>query len=143
MADLLDTSKFTNGPGYLYVDGDLISHTQGGITVSVTPSTRNRTCDIYGESALQVIHQGDDCRITAPLAQWTAETLKAVYDPGDDQTESGGTDGGFLGIGRTAGYFYTTRPVEVVPVASNIAHLKTAFWRCCPVGQVEIGRAHV
>jgi len=140
MANLLDTAEITSGPGYLEVDGDRLSHTQGGITVNITPSTRNRTVDVYGESPIQVIHQGDDVRVTAPLAQWTAEVLKNVYDPGDDQTE-GGSGGSFLGLGRSAGYFYTPRAVDVIPVASNLSDLKVSLWKACPVGQVEMAHA--
>lgn len=134
MADSLDLSKLTAGPAYLKVGGDAISHTQGGVTINITPGNRNRTVDLYGDSPVAVIHTGDECRITAPLAQWTAVVLKAIYDPGADQTSSDK----YLGIGRSAGYIYQTKEVAVVPVAVTLAGMMAKFWKCCPVGQLEL-----
>lgn len=130
-------SDITGGPAELKVDSNAMGHSQGGITMRVSPQQRNRTVDQYGNSPVELVHQGDEVRVTAPLAEWTAQALNEAYDPGAD-AGSGGSTSDSLGIGRSAGYIYGTRKLDVVPFLNADNQQKAEFYKAAPVGELEI-----
>ena len=129
-------TDITGGPAQLLVDDAELSHTQGGVTVRVAPQQRQRTVDQYGNTPVDVIHQGDEVRVTAPLAEWNANVLAAIYAPGNDQTSGSGT--GYVGIGRSAGFIYGKHDIKVVPRLTSDQSKKAQFFACAPVGELEL-----
>lgn len=128
-------SEITHGPAQLVVDGTDMGHTQGGVTIRVAPQQRQRTVDEYGNSPIEVIHQGDEVRVTAPLAQWNADVLGEVYAPGNNQL--GGIGPKYLGVGRKSGFIYPKKEVSVTPLVSVHGDRSATFWAATPVGEME------
>ncbi len=128
-------SNLTTGPAVVQIDDVDLAHTQGGVVVNITAQNRVRNVDQYGTSALDVVHLGDEVRVQAPFAEWTAEVLAEVYDPGTDQT---GTGTAYLGIGRSAGYVYGDSDLKVIPVLVADQGRKMQFWRAVPNGEMSI-----
>lgn len=132
------TSNVLGGPAKIQLDDSDVGHTNGGISCTITPENRIRNVDQYGPGgAVKIIHTGDNVRFTVPFAEWAADSLKELYNPGDDQTAaaSGGT---FLGIGRSAGYVYTDKNAKIVPFLSADAAKRVQFFKATPIGQVSI-----
>lgn len=129
-------TNITGGPAQLQVDTVRLSHTQGGVGFKIGPKNRMRTVDQYGVTSVDVLHQGDDVRVTAPLAEWTAEVLAKIYNPGNDQTAAVGAK--WIGIGRSAGFIYTDFELLIIPLLTADSAKRAQFWRCTPVGEFEI-----
>ena len=72
----------------------------------MTPQNRERIVDKYGSTAIAIIHTGDEVRVTVPWAEWAQATLNEIYDPGTDAGTS-------KGVGRSAGYIYTTQSMDI------------------------------
>lgn len=127
-------ASIISGPAQIDLDdgATVLGHTQGGITANITPEQRGRIVDQYGTSWCTVIHMGDEVRIQTPFAEIDANHIKAVYNPGRDQT---GSSPSYLGIGRDAGYEYTLRKMSVIPLASANTNKRLIFWKTCPIGQ--------
>lgn len=132
-----DFDNIVGGPAQFLLDDTEIGHTAGGISSKITPNQRMVTVDQFGNSECNVRHQGDVVRMTVPFAEWTVTTLPEVYNPGRDQTTGGGT-GKYLGIGRSAGYIYTTADAKIVPRLSADSAKKLQFWRATPIGEFEL-----
>lgn len=126
-----DVTKIVGGPADVQIADVSISHTQGGVTVTVTPKNRMRTVDQYGESPVAVIHTGDQCKVTAPFAEWTAAVLAQVYDPGVNNVA-------YLGVGRSAGFLYTPADLKVIPFLTADAAKKAQFPKAVPVGELSL-----
>lgn len=129
-------TRITGGPAQVKMDDDDVSHTQGGVTVNISPQNRNRWVDQFGEgSVLSVIHTGDDIRATVPWAQWDGAVLSHIYAPGLDATSSSAGGLEFLGLGRYAGYTYVPMDMKIIPFAaaddSKFAH----FFKVVPMGE--------
>lgn len=133
----VSVSNLVSGPAKVMIASTQLAHTFGGITGKISPKNRMRKVDQYGEGPCDVIHQGDDVRVTVPYAEWTAAVLAEVYDPGASNTASG--TGAFMGVGRSAGYIYTPADFQVVPFLTADALKKLQFYRACPVGEFSIG----
>lgn len=139
MSSIGDTSQIYSGPANFKLNSAQIGHTQGGITCTVTPQNRPRNVDQYGASAVDIIHTGDEFRMTVPFCEWAAETLAEVYNPGNDQTGSGsGSSANYLGIGRSAGYTHTTKAAMIVPIQSAQAAQRVEVFRATPIGSFEL-----
>ena len=108
-----------------------IGNTTGGVTATITPQNRERIVDKYGTTALAIIHTGDECRVTVPWAEWVAATLNEVYDPGLDGS-------GFKGVGRSAGYIYTTQAMVITPYLTADAGDTVEFFKTTPIGEVSM-----
>jgi molybdopterin-binding protein len=108
-----------------------IGNTTGGVTATITPQNRERIVDKYGSTALAIIHTGDECRVTVPWSEWAAATLNEVYDPGADA-------GSFKGIGRTAGYIYSTQSMVITPYLTADAGDTVEFFKTTPIGEVSM-----
>jgi len=134
MAKAID--NLTTGPAAVHVDDVDLAHTQGGVTVNITAQNRVRNVDQYGSSALDVIHLGDEVRVTAPFAEWTAEVLAEIYDPGNDQTAASSTP--YIGIGRSAGYVYSDNDLKIIPILTADVSKKIQFWRAVANGEMSI-----
>lgn len=132
MAFSADKSKLVGGPANVELGGTSIGHTQGGVTATITPQNRGRVVDQYGSSWVDVIHTGDEVRISVPITQWEIAKLKELYNPGLDGTT-------YLGIGRSAGFIYTTKLLEVIPLLTADAAKKLTFFRATPIGQFAVG----
>jgi hypothetical protein len=134
-----DLSKVIGGPAdvKLGVAGSeaVIGHTIGGIEATVGPQNRERVVDQYGSTAVAIIHTGDEVRITVPWGEWVTATLNEVYDPG---TESAGGAGSFKGVGRSAGYTYTTQSMVVIPYVTADAGMKIQFYKTTPIGEFSM-----
>ena len=62
--------------------------------------------------------------------------LAEIYNPGDDQTASSGTK--YIGIGREAGYIYTTEAAQIVPRLSTHAAKLIDIHAITPIGQISL-----
>lgn len=136
-----NTNNLVSGPAQFYNNAVLVSHTEGGIKCKISPKNRGRLVDRYGQSACDIVHQGDDVKVTVPFAEWSAAVLAVIYNPGNNQTA--GTGGGsgqrYIGIGRSAGYIYTPLPIQIVPFLAADALKYAAFYRAVPTGDFEVG----
>jgi len=108
-----------------------IGNTTGGVTATITPQNRERIVDKYGSTALAIIHTGDEARVTVPWAEWIGATLNEVYDPGTDA-------GAFKGIGRSAGYIYSTQSMIITPYLTADAGDTVEFFATTPIGEVSM-----
>lgn len=135
-----DVTKVTGGPAQLQVNDVAIAHTEGGVKMKVSPKQRMRTVDQFGESPVAVIHTGDDVRVTAPLAEWTAAVLAEIYDPGNDQTAATGAK--YLGIGRSAGYIYGGVDLKIIPFLTADAAKRCQVMAAVPVGGFELSHSN-
>jgi hypothetical protein len=79
-------------------------------------------------------------RINTTLAEWTAESLAIVYNPGNNTTAATGSGSGvrYIGIGRQAGYIYTTTTADVIPYLTADAGRGAFFERVTPVGEFTV-----
>ena len=108
-----------------------IGNTTGGVTATVTPQNRERIVDQYGSTALAIIHTGDEVRVTVPWAEWSQATLNEIYDPGTDA-------GTAKGVGRSAGYIYTTQAMDITPYLTADVAKTVAFYSTTPIGEVSM-----
>ena len=69
--------------------------------------------------------------MTVPWSEWVAATLNEVYDPGADA-------GSFKGIGRSAGYIYSTQSMVITPYLSADAGDTVEFFKTTPIGEVSM-----
>lgn len=132
-----DFDNLTSGPAQFLLDDNEIGHTAGGISANISPINRMRTVDHFGESAVGVVHQGDEVRLTVPFAEWAAATLAEVYNPGNVSNVSASSSG-YIGVGRSSGYIYTTADAKIVPRLSADTAKKLQFWRATPIGELEL-----
>lgn len=131
-----DVSNITGGPADIHLDDVSHGHTHGGTTATISPQQRMRVVDQFGNSPVDVIHQGDEVRVTTPLPEWSKKTLLATYDPGADETEAAGDK--YIGIGRSAGYIYDDRDLKVIPLLAADAGKCAQFYRAVPVGEIQL-----
>lgn len=132
-----DVDNVLGGPGYTTLGGTAIGHTQGGITAKISPKNRPVTVDQFGVSEVNIRHTGDESRMTIPFAEWAAATIAEIYNPGNDQTAGSGAN--YMGIGRSAGYIYTTQAAVIIPFLTAEAAKKISFHRSTPIGEFEVG----
>jgi len=132
-----DVDNLTSGPAQFQLTDTEIGHTQGGITCTVSPQNRARNVDQFGVSEVDMVHQGDEVRMTAPFAEWSADTLSEVYNPGNDQTAavSGPT---YLGLGRSSGFIYTAQDAKIIPRLAADAAKRIQMYRATPIGDFEL-----
>lgn len=123
------------GPAQFQIATTQIGHTMGGISCTVKPQQHAVTVDMYGKTAMNFRHEGDEVKIKTPLAEYSAAVLAEIYNPGDDQTAAGGSK--YLGFGRSAGYIYTASAANIVPYLAADAAKKVTFWRVTPIGEVS------
>lgn len=130
-----DVSAIVGGPASVKLgtasSEAVIGHTTGGVEATVSPQNRERIVDQYGSSAVAVIHTGDEVRVTVPWSEWITATINEVYDPGTDSSGAGG----FKGVGRSAGYIYTTQSMVIVPFLTADAGAKVEFFKVTPIGE--------
>lgn len=132
-----DVDNISHGPAQFQLNDTEIGHTTGGIVATVTPQNRPRTVDQFGASEMDIIHNGDEARMTVPFSEWSAAVLAEVYEPGNNQTEasSGAT---YLGIGRSAGYIYTAQTAKIIPRLSSLAAKRIEFHRVTSIGELSL-----
>lgn len=131
-----DFDNVLGGPGYVTFGGTSIGHSQGGISAKISPKNRPITVDKFGVSECNIIHTGDECRMTIPFAEWSAADIAEIYNPGNDETAGSGAK--YMGIGRSAGRIYTTKVAEILPFLTAEAAKKITFHRSTPIGEFEI-----
>jgi len=131
-----NVSNITAGPAKVELAATEIGHTSGGVGFTITPQNRARNVDQFGSGEVDIIHTGDECRMTVPWAEWTADVLAEIYEPGNDQT--GGTGTAYIGLGRSAGYIYTTQAAQIIPRLSADAAKKIEVFRVTPIGEVSL-----
>lgn len=128
-------SNLAHGPAQVLMTDTEIGHTQGGVEATVTPQNRPRNVDQYGVSEVAIIHTGDEARVMCPWAEITADVLAEIYNPGNDRTGDGSSGtGDYMGIGRSAGYIYTTQDMKLVPRLSAQAEKKVQLFAVTPIG---------
>lgn len=132
-----DFDNLTSGPAKFLLTDEEIGHTQGGIGATITPQNRMRNVDQFGEGECDIVHTGDQVRMSVPFCEWTMASLRESYAPGNDQTEasSGAT---YLGIGRSSGFIYPTQDAKIVPFLTADADKRCQFWRAAPIGEFEL-----
>lgn len=131
-----DFDNVVGGPACVKIGDVAQGHTAGGISIKVTPNNRPVLVDQFGTGECNVRHQGDVVRATIPFAEWIAGTFTTIYNPGRDVT-TGGSTGRYLGIGRSAGYIYTTADLKLVPFLTADAAKLVQFYRATPIGDFE------
>ena len=129
-----DIDNLTSGPAKVTLAATEIGHTSGGVGFTITPQNRARNVDQFGVGEVDIIHQGDECRMTIPWAEWTASVLAEIYEPGDDQTAA---TNALIGIGRTSGYIYTTQAAQIIPRLTADAGKLIDFARVTPIGEIS------
>ena len=134
----LNINKITGGSAQVQIDDTAIAHTRGGVTVTITPNNRLRTVDQHGENAVDVVHVGDDVRITVPFVQWDGATLVEMYNPALDGTTSSSGGDEFIGVGRSAGYIYSDSNMKIIPFTASEVAKKAEFWRTTPIGAFDV-----
>ena len=132
--------NITSGPAKILLGASQIPHTENGVGFKISPKNRMRTVDKFGVGNISVIHTGDDVRINTSLAEWSAETLAIVYNPGTNATAATGSGSGvrYIGVGRSAGYIYTTTTMDVVPYLTADAGRGAYFEKVTPVGEFTV-----
>lgn len=131
-----DTEAMTSGPANVTIADTAISHTQGGVTATFTPQNRMRMVDEYGQGAIDVVHLGDEVRVTVPWAQYDADTLAEVYAAGLDETGSA-SNNDYMGVGRKTGFVYTAKDMKITPLITADAAKRIHLWRSVPIGAIE------
>ena len=133
-----DVSAIVGGPASVKLGAAsaeaVIGHTTGGVEATIGPQNRERIVDEYGSTAVAVIHTGDEVRVTVPWSEWITATINEVYDPGVDSSGAGG----FKGIGRSAGYIYTTQAMLIVPFLAADAATTVELFLTTPIGEVSM-----
>lgn len=128
-------SDITHGPAQVLIEDSDISHTQGGIEATITPQNRARNVDQYGVGEVAIIHTGDEVRIVTPWSEITSASLAEIYNPGNDRSSDGSSaTGNYMGIGRSAGYVYTTQDMKITPIASTEEEKRLHFFKTTPIG---------
>jgi hypothetical protein len=131
-----DFDDIISGPSKLLLTDVDMGHTEGGITATIKPQNRARSVDQFGKSECHILHNGDEVRVMAPLAEYTAAAIAEVYEPGNNQTAAVGAK--YMGIGRSAGYIYTAQDLKIVPHLTADAAKKLQFYRATAVGQLKL-----
>lgn len=131
-----DYDQMVGGPAQFLLTDAEVGHTEGGISATITPQQRMRTVDQFGGGEVELIHTGDQVRLSVPFAEWTADVLTESYNPGYDQTAASGEK--YMGVGRSAGYIYTTQDAKIVPRLTANAGKQLQFWRASPIGNLEL-----
>jgi len=124
------------GPAKIQLADADVGHTQGGMTVTISPQTRPVIVDQYGSSEIQIRHTGDNVRVSAAFAEWSADTVKNTYHLGTDSTS--GSAGAYLGIGATAGALYGTQDLKVIPFLTADAAKLIQMFAATPIGELAI-----
>lgn len=132
--------NITSGPAKILLGATEIPHTENGVAIKISPKNRMRTVDKFGVGNVAVIHTGDDVRINTSLAEWSADTLAIVHNPGNNTTAATGSGSGvrYIGIGRSAGYIYTTTTMDVVPFLTADAGRGAFFEKVTPIGEFTL-----
>ena len=131
-----DVDNITSGPAQVTLASVEIGHTAGGVAFTITPQNRARTVDQFGVSEVDIVHSGDECRMTIPWAEWTVAVLAEIYDPGNDQTTAG-TGPKFIGIGRSSGYIYANQAAQIIPRLTADAAKLVNLFRVTPIGEIS------
>lgn len=129
-------SNVIGGPAKLNLGGSDLGHTQGGISATLTPESREVNVDEFGSSPVLIRHTGDSLTVTTPLAEWTAATLAEIYEAGNDDTT--GTPP-YMGLGRSAGYIYTGQALKVIPLLTADAGKLLHIFSAVATGAIELG----
>lgn len=130
----LDCGEVVSGPAQVELNSELRGHTQGGATVTITPSSRDVVVDQYGSAPCRLIHMGDDVKANTSLAQFVAQNLVDAYTQGVNGTT-------YVGIGRRAGYVLPDQQLDLTPFDSNDEGVFTMF-RAVQVGEVSVQYSH-
>lgn len=131
-----DVDNVLGGPADVEIDDTAIGHTQGGVSATIAPQNRPVNVDQFGSGECNIRHTGDEVRCTIPFAEWAAADVVHVYAAGNDSTS--GSSGAYLGIGRSSGFIYTPKKVELIPLLTADAAKKLLFHRAAPIGDTEI-----
>lgn len=131
-----NVSEVIGGPAKVNLGGSDLEHTQGGISASITPDNRQVNVDEFGSSAVLIRHVGDQVTVTCPFAQYSATTIAEISESGYDQTAAAGSK--YMGIGRSAGFVYTTQALKIIPLlAANAAKL-LEIYKATATGAIEL-----
>lgn len=136
MTNAYNASNVLEGPAVFQWNNTALGHTSGGIDFDFKPNTRMQTVDMWGKSGINAIHQGDEIKVKVPLAEWTAASLQESFGSGNDQTGSG--SGGYMGLGRSAGFRYVPGDVKVIPVLAADALKRIWLYRAVPLGEIKL-----
>jgi len=133
-------ANITAGPAKILLGGTEIPHTENGVMFKISPKNRMRNVDKYGVGNIAVIHTGDDVRVNTTLAEWSAETLWIIYNPGNNTSSGTGSGSGvrYIGVGRSAGFIYTTTTMDVVPFLAADSGKGAYFGKVTPVGEFTV-----
>ncbi len=101
--------NITSGPAKILLGATEIPHTENGVAIKVSPKNRMRMVDKFGVGNVAVIHTGDDVRVNTSIAEWAADSLSIVYNPGNNATAATGSGSGY-GTSGSVGLPGTSTP---------------------------------
>lgn len=130
-----DVDQITSGPAKVTLAAAEIGHTAGGVGFTITPQNRPRNVDQFGTSEVDMIHTGDESRMTVPWAEWTKDVMKEIYNPGDDQTAAAPS---FMGLGRSAGFIYVPKVAQIIPRLTADVDKIIDLFRVVPIGEISL-----
>lgn len=127
----LDFDNIMNGPAQVLFDDELISHTQGGASVQVSPQTRATMVDQFGNSECNIVDIGLTARATIPFAEWSDAVLEQLSPVGFDGTT-------YWGLGGEAGGYITAIDLKINPFLAANEAKRIQIYRAAAVGQYTI-----
>ena len=92
-----DLTKIESGPCKLTYKSATLGHTMGGVKFNAPPAVRRRQVDEYGTNVVEILHQGDELKVSCTLAEKSMAVLQTVYAFGYSVNSK------TWGIGRTPG----------------------------------------
>lgn len=129
-----DLDKIKAGPCKITLDTTEIGHTERGISLNITPIMRERKVDEFGETVVDLVHQGDTFEVTVTIAEWVLANFKAAFAPALDGTT-------YMSVGRKPGFSYrsvakklTIHPLEVVGTTEDVI-----LYKAVAISPVAIG----
>lgn len=131
-----DVGNILAGPCRVTIGDMDVGHTVGETRLVITPHLRERRTDSGGETIQDIIHLGENARLTMRVAEWTLDTLSLVYPVSVPDT--GGIT---LGIppGQRLAALAETMVLHPCEFDDADTSCDITFWKAVAVGAVTVG----
>ena len=130
----MDMSKAVAGPVEVFVDDVPVGHTQGPVTVEITPRFREVPDERAGATPVDYVLEGETVRVRLRLAEWTLANLQRVYPSG-----LGGSSE--LTFGRAPGFKLSSeaKQLRLHPVCmGSVEDKDVVLWRAAAASVVRV-----
>ena len=127
----VDFDNVLNGPAEVLIDDILLSHTQGGASIQVSPQTRAVMVDQFGNGECNIVDIGLTARATIPFGEWSDAVLEQLSPVGADGTY-------YWGLGNEAGGYITAVDLKIVPFVTANENKRVEIYRAAAVGQYTL-----